>query len=57
MIICKSLKYIILILITFSILSCGENKKSKKITLNEFEVKHGIGPIKELIVLKNIDHK
>jgi hypothetical protein len=53
----KYLKYIIHVLITFTIISCGENKKSQKSTLNEFELKHGIGPIKEFIVLKNIDLK
>lgn len=34
---------------------CTENKKSQQHELTEFELKHGIGPVKELITINDID--
>ena len=51
----KYLKFIIFALIIVTIISCADSKNSNYITLNEFELKNGIGPIKKPIELKKID--
>ena len=49
------MKFILYIFFIFLIFSCSENKKSDEPLLSEFELENGIGPVKEKIVLKEID--
>ena len=49
------MKYIIYLFFIFLIFNCSEQKKSEKPELTQFELENGIGPVKEKIVLNEID--
>ena len=49
------MKYYLFYFLLILIFSCSENKKSNIPTLNDFEIEHGIGPVKESIILNEID--